>query len=440
MEPESEERRGVTVPLPTDAEFCVVVPYEEPRCSATIRLLPGVGMVDPRVDVCGSPLVVDVSYQLLPGSVVHVFAWSNASVRVEGSDVLLKNVFRSPARSIVRPIVEYHCSLHALRVEAEKVQGVGPTTVVCGSSTSGKAMVARSLCSYAARAGWKPLLVDLDCGVAQSVTIPGAIAAAVIDYPISVDQVLSQTALSLAYFVGNVEAQKTVRGEATMYAPYAHYTQLLMSGVRERLMYHAGDQYAASGAIVLLPELKDNSGVNFVIDLSQRYGVTNVLCIGDDYLFHKLLAHFTAPQALMNSVKTTVGRMSQSFCSVPRPRIEFLLPLRYREYFLGSGAVNLHPSQWSKPFNSLEILLLKDDGDQAVLTAVEQDALQGIVGCVGALFPTAKTTSALQNAPSVFVRVQSVDPSGINFLTTTHHTFPSERLTLVVGSARWITS
>ncbi|CAG9575241.1 conserved hypothetical protein [Leishmania major strain Friedlin] len=431
--------KSISVTIPSDGELIITVPSNEPKCSASIKLEPSTGATDSRVDVAGSPLVTDISYYLLPGVTLNVFAWTTSVVRIEGSEQLLRGVIRSSTKSITRPLVEYHFILHTQRVAAEKTQCGGPVTLICGGQLTGKIMVARTLANYAARAGWKPILVDLDPGVQQTVGLPGSIGAAILDYPLPLDEVMALSLVSTTYFVGTTEVESFSKlGEAVVGAAYVHFSKLLLTCVRERLSTHANDLHGFSGAIIAVPEVHGSSGINFVSELIQQYDITNVLCLGDDDLFHTLyLRHDRGNTAQPDYVK--IDRISHNFSIVPPANADSVMPSRYSAYFLGSGVVDLHPSQWSKPFNSIDVLVLKEEQGQVVLSPVPKEELQGIVGCIGALY-SSKSGNALQLSPMAYARVQTIDPTGIYFLTSTHFTFPSEKLTLLVGTVRWITS
>ncbi|KAG5503369.1 hypothetical protein GH5_04441 [Leishmania sp. Ghana 2012 LV757] len=431
--------KSVLVTIPADGELIITVPPSEPKCTASIKLEASNGTTDSRVDVAGSPLVTDISYYLLPGVTLNVFAWTVSIVRIEGSERLLRGVIRSPAKSITRPLVEYHCVLHTQRVAAEKTQSSGPMTLICGGELAGKMVAARTLANYSARAGWKLTLVDLDPGVDQVVGLPGSIGAAIVEYPLALDEVIALSLVSTTYFVGTTEVESFDKlGEACVKAAYTHFSKLLLNCVRERLSTHANNLYGFSGAIIVLPEIHGNGGVNFVSELIQQYDISNVLCLGDDDLFHTLyLRHDRGNSAQPDYVK--IDRISHNFSVVPPPNADAVLPSRYSDYFLGAGVVDLHPSQWSKPFNSIDVLIVKEEQGQVVLSPIPKEELQGIVGCIGALH-SFKSGSPLQSSPLAYARIQTIDPAGIYFLTSTHFTFPSEKLTLLVGNVRWITS
>ena len=59
----------------------------------------------------------------------------------------------------------------------------GPRAIVVGPVDAGKSTLVRTLANYAVRAGWAPLLIDLDVGQG-SLSPPGTIAAAPVDAPL----------------------------------------------------------------------------------------------------------------------------------------------------------------------------------------------------------------------------------------------------------------
>ncbi|EPY27473.1 polyribonucleotide 5'-hydroxyl-kinase [Strigomonas culicis] len=435
---EAEDDNCVNIVLIPNSELVIIVPLDEPKGGSTVKVMPNTGYGKPRVEVYGAPLIVDVTYTLLPGKTINIYSWSKSHLRIEGSPQLRKNIYRGPPHSIVRPVVEYHCYLHARRKEAEKENKIGPVALICGSHICNKAAVAKTLCSYAARLQWKPLLVDMDPGVSQLFSLPGAISAGIVEYPITIDEVVELSLASISYFVGVTEPQRLDNnGEMSMYAPYVHYTGVLSQLMRDRLSKQIDNIYGWSGAIIILPELQDNSGVNFVSDIIYQCGVTHVLCVDDDFMFNKIYTRWGMDEKL----GVVVDSVSHNFtATTPYPQ-DLMLPKRYAEYFHGTGSTILSPSQWSKPLHSIEVLEIREKDDQATLVQLERDALPGLVGRIGALFQTqGSEVTILQKSPFVFVRVQSVNAEGITFLTTTHYTFSSEKLTLIVGEARWITS
>ncbi|ESS63782.1 hypothetical protein TCDM_08323 [Trypanosoma cruzi Dm28c] len=435
---------AATTFLSAGSELVVSVPHKTKRCSANLKVLSLTGGVEPRVDVLGAPALVDVSYNLLPGMVFSIFAWNNASIRIEGPKQLILNCYRSTIPPFLRPVVEYHCIIHDARTMADKNSLFGPIVLICGKNDTEKHAIARTLCNYAARTGWCPQLVDLDCGIGQMLGAPGTLCAGVIEYPMTLDEETTTGPVSVCFFTGSTEPQiRSGSGEWNMFAPYMHYTNLLLNCVNGRIAKHLGGIAASSGAVVVLPELKGISGILFVENLLRRFNISHVLCVGDDFLFSGLQERIMKMQNPMNShssVSTRIDRLSQSFHYPPMDAGSEYLSSKMEKYFFGGGAIDLQPSEINKSFSSIEILLLKDNDRHAVVTVVEQDSLEAIVGCVGALLESSTIIDkdVLSLAPFALARVQGVDAHGVNLLVSTHSAL-SEKLILVVGSFRWIT-
>ncbi|RNF12640.1 polyribonucleotide 5-hydroxyl-kinase [Trypanosoma rangeli] len=279
-----EGTEAVTTFLGAGSELVVSVPHKTKRCSATLKVLSLTGGVEPRVDVLGAPALVDVSYNLVPGMIFTVFAWNNASIRIEGPKQLVLNCYRSTIPPFLRPLVEYHCIIHDARSMADKSSLFGPVVLVCGKNDTEKHAIARTLCNYAARTGWCPQLVDLDSGVGQMLGAPGTLCAGVIEYPMTLDEETMTGPVAVCFFTGSTEPQIRVSsGEWNMFGPYTHYTNLLLTCVSDRIATHLGGVIGSSGAVVVLPELKGTSGLVFAENILRRFNVSHVLCVGDDF-------------------------------------------------------------------------------------------------------------------------------------------------------------
>lgn len=326
-----------------------------------------------------------------------------------------------------------------LRQEAETRREVGPLVVLCGSSVYGKKVIGRSLCSYAARSGWKPLLVDLDNSPSQMVGIPGSVGTAIVEYPIVLDEVISQTHFTFSFYTGSLEAQYLTQEGLSIRPSYQHFSSLLLDVVMERLQAHAGTTYGPSGAVIILPDLAGGSGAHFVSDLaeSKKYPISHILCCGDDYLFHKLYSRFcqNVPPA---QVRTRVDKISPSYVTQPTVPASAALPRLFTNFFDGEGSTNLSHYIWQKTLNRVDIYVIRDDErkKQPVLLAVEKEALEGFVGCIAALYTFKHSQNLLTASPFAMGKINSVDGAGVHFLTSTPS--PPDRLCAIVGSVRWL--
>ncbi|CAD2217416.1 polyribonucleotide 5'-hydroxyl-kinase [Angomonas deanei] len=431
------EQETMLVSLSPGGELFFRVPTSSGREGASVRVVPTGGGGDARVEAKGCPLIIDVSYILVPGTTYSVYSWTNAKLEITGSAELLGSVFRAPSHSIFRPIAEFHCYLHTKRDGALKSGARGPIALICGKNSETKCTIAQTLCNYASRSNWKPLLVDMNCGCEQLLSIPGCISAGIIEQPMTPDSVPSESILSLSYFTGSLYCSRTdPDGSLKIPGAYVHYCKVLCDTVNKRLMEQSSNVYGASGAVVVVPDLPGSAGINCISDIIYQLGVDHVLCADDDDTFNRLyLRH-----EMMDKSGVVVDKISCNFCSTPNLPPEKTLAQQFEDYFNGKGQTILSPSRWAKPFTALEILSVKEQEDQIRLVQLEHEELEKIIGCIGALYHKDEIVSLLQATPLCFVRVQSVDTTGITFLTTTHYTFPSEKLALVVGSLRWVTS
>lgn len=433
----TESHEKISINLPEDGELCIIVPLNEGR-AASISVQNSTATNDPRVDCMGAPMIPGVNYRLLAGESFSIYSWTSAVIDIQGSSSLLKNVFRNPVKSLVRPIVEYHCLLHQIRADADKKGDIGPVVLLCGNNSSGKSCIARSLCSYAARSGWKPLLVDLDNSVSQMIGVPGSIGAAVVEYPIVMDEIISQSLVTFSYFTGFLECQRTTHSGSSMSPTYVNYTTLLLDLVKDRLYSHIGTTIGSSGAIIVLPELVGMSGVNFAIDIAEKYMGTNILCCNDDFLFHKLYSRF-CEDIPIEQVQTKVDKISSTYVAPAVIPHEIILPKLFKDFFYGNGPTNLLPQRWARGLDKVKVFQLKDDNNKAGLDSVQLESLQGIVGCIAALYPDNQPQSILTASPLTVGKIDTIDATGIQLLTATH-SLPYERICLVVGSVRWISS
>lgn len=428
---------SVSVTMGNDSELCIVVPRSESPGVSTVELVPrggNSGFMEPRADSCGAPLIVSIKYSLEPGTVVHVFAWDKLTIKVEGSPVVLRNVFRVPSRPLVRPVVEYHCMLHKQRIAAQSGLTRGPLTIVCGRNSGGKLEVAKSLCNYAARSGWKPLWIDADCGIDQTLSIPGAISAGIFEFPIAIGEVMNQSIIPISFFPGSLYPQVMQDGDVAMFGPYTHFFRVLMECSIARLTAQATNLFGFSGAIINIPELKDNSGVNFIAEAVEQFGVANVLCVGDDFLFHKLQGRFS------HNAAVSVDRITSSFSCFPQPPSDSILPSIFDQYFSGAGQTVLFPFRWAKPLESVNVFNVVDENQRIQMKSVEHSTLKQFEGCVCALCLPDKQGTNLSKFPCVvFARIESVMPKELVFFTSVS-SFPTEKVVVLVGSLRWITS
>ena len=116
-----------------------------------------------------------------------MYTWTGATLHVGAADglpldaaaALVYTADETPAAAYVN----VHDGLEARRAAAKEGGGSGPRAIVVGPVDAGKSTLVTTLANYAVRAGWAPLLVDLDVGQG-SLSPPGTIAAAPVDAPL----------------------------------------------------------------------------------------------------------------------------------------------------------------------------------------------------------------------------------------------------------------
>lgn len=137
------------------------------------------------------------SYEFLTGAKVAIFTYHGCVLKLTGkTDVSYV--------SKETPMVQYlncHTALEAMRVKAEELDTIGPTVLIAGPMDVGKSTLCRILLNYAVRLGKRrPIYVDLDVGQGV-ISIPGTIAAILVERPASIEDGFSQTA-PLVYHLG----------------------------------------------------------------------------------------------------------------------------------------------------------------------------------------------------------------------------------------------
>lgn len=88
-------------------------------------------------------------------------------------------------------------------INASRARGECPVTFICGPCDAGKSTISKILLSKDVAAGYTPIFVDLDCGQ-NSISLPGAISAVVIDRPSSVTEGLTIPEKIISYEVGDI--------------------------------------------------------------------------------------------------------------------------------------------------------------------------------------------------------------------------------------------
>lgn len=192
-----------TTPADTNEESAHTEEYKlDPFCELRIEVDSGaeleVELLDGKAEVFGTELVKGKKYTFVPSSKLAVFSWQGCGVKTTG-----KTEMSYVAKET--PMVMYlnlHGALEQMRQRAELDISRGPRIMVVGPTDVGKSTLCQLLLNYAVRIGRAPLFVDIDVGQSM-ISIPGTIAAAVIERPTDVEDGFSQIAAPLVYHFGH---------------------------------------------------------------------------------------------------------------------------------------------------------------------------------------------------------------------------------------------
>ena len=333
LHPETE-LRFTTPPWPVGAQDTItqdhVVSVQLATSSPTVTGLGSYGSTaSAEVFGCPLPMATSGSAGGVPpplffrpgGASYSIFSWTGALLRVTAPSVQwLQTVPFKAEGTHAKTIAELHCVLHAERVAAQQaVQsappqhrsstsvGVGPRAIICGAPSAGKHTAIVTLANYAARLGWSPTVADAD-PEHQSLTLPGAVAAASWDYPrTSFEEAMHLPTVSFACgsclaqktgaaaLAGTVDDSSAIPGSTPINAAFAHALTLLCQTIRQRLLRNVSNAVGWSGALVGLPPVADVAvAADMVARAVAALDATHVYVIGDDSLLHLCRQRFHA--------------------------------------------------------------------------------------------------------------------------------------------------
>jgi polyribonucleotide 5'-hydroxyl-kinase len=144
--------------------------------------------------------------------VAQIFSLKGCKLKVSGlTDEMDNYRYLWSCMKHVECTAAVHATLraHRLRVRSDGTAvRPGPVCVVVGGEHCGRTTLARTLCNWAVRTGWSPLLADTDVG-SPGVGPPGCVSATRVQAPIgSAGFDLTRDALPLSYFYGHAEPSK----------------------------------------------------------------------------------------------------------------------------------------------------------------------------------------------------------------------------------------
>lgn len=268
----------------------------------------------------------------ISGQKLAIFTWQGCTIEIEGSPDLIYE-------SDETPMQQYNNAndiLDAQRKAAKASGGQGPRVFVVGPTDSGKSTLCKILVNYAVRAGFTPLLADLDIGQG-SITVPGCLAAAIVEAPVDLETGLPVDA-PLVYYYGHQTPSENP-------ALYKHLTERLAAVVNLRVAADAAVR--ASGVIINSMGWVEELGYDILKHTAQSMGATTVVVVGDERLYSQLRNDLAG---------TTVVRLPKSGGVVTRTKElrQAARKQRVEEYFYGP-AKELSPASQTARFEELQI-------------------------------------------------------------------------------------
>jgi len=399
-------------------------------------------------EVFGVPCVINEPYELDVGKYA-VFTWYGCDVKVTtlhqaqrpvGAGPLATAYVTEDQNFAMLAAVNVHGRLEQSREDALAKQSRGPMTMIVGPTDSGKSTLTRILCSYAARRGKTPIVVDLDPGQ-NDIATPGCIGA----IPVNLDHLSVEEGLS------NAEALVYYYGYASPAEAPEHYKRCVenvesMIDVRFALDANA----KSSGCIINTCGWVEGEGFNILMDAIQKFKADVVLVMGQDLLLNRLKK--VLPETI-NVIKLPVSggasTRSREFRKKSRDR-------KVREYFYGTtiSGVSLTPSIQEVDFSEVTILRIpnkEDVADEGIRPIGKSSAIDpnrarpvelnsSLLHAVLAVSHAKNEEEALNKNVAGFVHVQSINPEQqkITLLCPQKGTLPGAYL--LMGGIKWIDS
>ncbi len=217
----------------------------------------------------GMSLVVGQSYHVPVATDLSIYTWTGCELQIKGQP---ESVYTVPDNSI------HQCYQAFERIIDAAPSGIGLNGVlIVGQQGTGKNAVFQTLLNYTQRCEHKCIAVDLDpCG--NQFYCPGFVSAVQMYSPLSALLPCGQGHQPLAYCCGKLQV--------SMYDKcYADACNSLAGRVASRLK-----KLGPSCVIVNTPPYPYEQQAESVAMLLQMYSITTVLVVGDERLYHNLVA------------------------------------------------------------------------------------------------------------------------------------------------------
>eukprot|EP01100_Stratorugosa_tubuloviscum_P010033 TRINITY_DN4252_c0_g1_i1.p1 TRINITY_DN4252_c0_g1~~TRINITY_DN4252_c0_g1_i1.p1 ORF type:complete len:456 (-),score=160.93 TRINITY_DN4252_c0_g1_i1:146-1513(-) len=222
-------------------------------------------------EIFGTELLPNFEYKF-SGKKLAVFTWQFCKLELRGK-FRAYTAHETPMKSYL----SIHATLEQIRTTIQTQSTMGPIVMVVGPTDTGKSSLCKSLCSWAARSGKKPIFIDLDVGQ-NSITVPGMMAAVHIDKPIDIREGLTNNQ-SLVYFYGHAslsENEKLYKINIHNLARDIYHTCQLKPDVKN------------SGIIINTCGWIEDLGFHLLLYTIAALKVSNILVLDNERLYNEL--------------------------------------------------------------------------------------------------------------------------------------------------------
>jgi polyribonucleotide 5'-hydroxyl-kinase len=327
------------------------------------------GATTSAADCFGAELACGASYALHHNGGCRAVAISAGSggcvVTVDGDAQQLKLVTTSaptangvPSPSSSRWLADLHHSLNVRRSDARKAgaEGLGPRVMVVSSSReAGKSTVCRTLCNYAVRSGYHPLLISAD-SVCPMLGQPGCLSATSVQHPLGLEE-----GAGFVPHVTHTTGRPLGANPAADAGIFKNVLAALVDSAEQRTMRY---ERCRTGGVIVDTFADDGSDASaaLLLEIAEQCGIDTVVVLGGDRLRHRLRVAATRhividgpttfDVAAVNAV-VTAGGSHLKLLNFPNldgcPQLlpadrRFAAVARWREYFYGTATSPITPT------------------------------------------------------------------------------------------------
>lgn len=257
-----------------------------------------------------------------------IYTWEGCLLEVKG--VALQE-YEAPNLGM-RDYLSFSSILNSRRQLAAIKHRPGPRVLITGSGSSGKSSLCSLLCTYAVRAGWTPIFVELDTRGATDKRhisiLPGAIGATVM----STVDTMDYPSDSLCFFYGHAEPEehRELFMELCQHLAIALGRKVDRNLVNTKWQTHQDERskrplIAASGFLVNAPH---DAKSELVLELVALFHIDVVVVVDNPSLKHKLSSRTAAAATVVALPK------QEGVVAVDRERLRGVRLLELRLVFL----------------------------------------------------------------------------------------------------------